>query len=113
VIRRRDAPLALEDVLAVTRCAAALSRAGVVDETAAAWLARNRARHALALRRAAAPDRDGFGDGSLSAAAASLLRQSRCTTAGLSDARLLRAAAAVCTVLCDLATDPTGGGVNP
>jgi hypothetical protein len=110
--RRREAAVALEDVLAVTRCAAALAQARAVEELTTAWLVRNRAREAFWRRMAAMPDHDGFGDGSLSAAAASLLRECGVRVPKLPDVRLLRAGAAVCAVLSDLAADPTEGAVR-
>jgi hypothetical protein len=108
---RADLPATLEDVVEASLAVARAARGGA-DPLAAAWLVRNRARAALAARRAGAPA-PGFGDGSLAAAARSLARDLGAGGAQPSARRSFAAAAAVCRMLAGGAEDPTGGAVAP
>ncbi len=110
----REAPPTLEDVLAASRAVAQIARSHG-EALAVAWTIRNRAREAT-LRRGADQRRGGgYDDGSISAAARSLLRDASPTTApqAPSGRRMLRAASAVCAVWSGVAPDPTCGATWP
>ncbi len=109
----REAPPTLEDVLAASRVVAQIARSHG-EAVAVAWAIRNRAREAILLRRTDHRRGGGFGDGSISGAARSLLRDVRPTTPKApSGRRILRAASAVCAVLSGVAPDPTFGATWP
>lgn len=104
----RELPPTLEDILAASRAVARLARTQR-DAVAVAWTIRNRAR--AATTRAAGERRRGgvFGDGSVSAAARSLLRDAGASADAPGRRALLRAASTVCAVWSETAPDPTCG----
>lgn len=107
---RRDAPVALEDVLAAAKLLATAERRDIAAMARIAWVVRNRARQSLARRRAGG--RGAFGDGSIAAAARSLADPPRRESA-VRDVRIrLRAAGVMCLVLSGDIPDPTSGAVS-
>lgn len=106
----RESPVTLDDIVAAAGAAARIGGARGERLVAAAWLMRNRARQAAAFRKMRAETR--FGDGTLSAAAASVLREIGAARRQPSARALLRAGGAVCAVLAGDLPDPLGGAVE-